>query len=112
MKSISTLTSNENNLEYYFDKHSLAYKVKWKETEFFILQELINNILSDFFNDDEWKPLGASMTNPMSNGLGIFIRNSSRTLTPRHASAIAAIMVEEKLLQYKGIKPVWLKRLD
>lgn len=42
---------------------------------------------------------GFSMTNPTPNGLGIWVQNNSaqnsQSLTPRHASFIAAIMRDE-----------------
>lgn len=111
MKNISTLTSNRMNLSYCFDEENNGYKVSWNSANFLLKKVLIQNILDEFFIADEWKPLGAGMTKPMLDGLGLYIKTKSKLLTPRHASAIAAIMVEEGLLLSKGIKPVWLKRI-
>ena len=51
------------------------------------------------------------MTNPMKNGLGEYVQKNFKSLTPRHSSAIAAIMVKEQLLEYKGLKPILLKKI-
>lgn len=58
-----------------------------------------------------WYPLGASMDNPMQNGLGMFLEDNFKMLSPRHASAIAAILVNENLITFKGKKPILLKKL-
>ena len=42
---------------------------------------------------------------------GAYINSKSINLNPRHASAIAAIMCEEKLIEAKGKKPILLKKI-
>jgi len=86
--------------------------VTWGDTSFNVPDSLITDILENYFkNPNMWYPLGASMTEPPSNGLGRYIQTRYNSLTPRHASAIAAIMVEEKLLKYRGAKPIELKKM-
>lgn len=51
------------------------------------------------------------MTEPDPNGLGSFIRKSFPSFTPRHASAIAAILVHEGFLAFRGNKPIELKKI-
>lgn len=50
------------------------------------------------------------MTDPIKGGLGEYI-DQYTLLSPRHASAIAAIMVNERHLTFKGIKPILLRKL-
>lgn len=86
--------------------------IEWAKLEFTLEKSYIKIILESFFsNKDEWYPLGASMDNPMQNGLGMFLRDNFKMLTPRHASAIAAILVNENLITFKGKKPILLKKL-
>lgn len=85
--------------------------VIWGNTKFTISNEVIQTILEGFFIDtNNWYPLGASMTDPNPGGLGAFIRNNISSFTPRHASAIASIMVHEGLLVTRGKKPIILKK--
>lgn len=87
--------------------------VTWGNTTFDLKNEMINDILNNYFIDAEkWYPLGASMTDPISGSLGEYIQNKFTNLTPRHASAIAAIMVKyDHLLEEKGKKPIMLKKI-
>jgi len=86
--------------------------VTWGDTLFKVPDSLINDILENFFkNVDIWYPLGASMTDPPSDGLGKYVQSHNGSLTPRHASAIAAIMVEDRLIKYRGAKPIELKKV-
>jgi hypothetical protein len=85
--------------------------VKWGNLKFRLPDEMIQKILEQFFvHSDLWYLLGASMTAPDLEGLGSFIRKNFSSFTPRHASAIAAIMVHENLLEYRGMKPIFLKK--
>ena len=59
-----------------------------------------------------WYPLGASITVPTSGGLGEYIQKNFFPLTPRYASAIAAIMVQKNLIEYRGNKPIELRKLN
>lgn len=52
------------------------------------------------------------MTAPINGGLGEYIQKNFSRLTPRHASAIAAIMVQENLIECRGKKPLELRKLD
>jgi hypothetical protein len=68
-------------------------------------------ILNEYFADsDEWHPLGASMDKPIEGGFGEYVQNNFDKLSSRHASAIAAILVNEGLVLAKGKKPIYLKR--
>jgi len=85
--------------------------VKWGNLKFRLPDAVIQKILEQFFiRPDQWYLLGASMTAPDPEGLGSFIRKNFSSFTPRHASAIAAIMVHENLLEYRGMKPIFLKK--
>jgi hypothetical protein len=84
--------------------------VHWGQTDFRLSQDLVDDILSQYFNDtDRWHPLGASMDLPMPGGLGEYLRANS-TLTPRHASAVAAILVSEGELECRGQRPIELRK--
>lgn len=86
--------------------------VTWGQTHFFIANDLITQILNNYFVDhSSWYPLGADMIKPIRGGLGEFINNLSSSFSPRHATAIASIMHNEKLIAFKNAKPILLKRM-
>ena len=88
-------------------------EVSWGTCRFALPDELIYDILHNYFLDDEsWHPLGASMTDPMPSGLGEYIEQRFPGLTPRHASAIAAIMLHDGLIVCQGTSPIELRRVD
>jgi len=66
----------------------------------FISPELFKGILDHF--KGKTIPGGFSMTNPTPGGLGEWVKENSgkygKKLTPRHASFISAIMVNEGLI--------------
>lgn len=86
--------------------------IKWGETKFKLSDPVINDILENFFIEaDKWYPLGADMVSPMPGGLGVFIQSRYKNLSPRHACAIAAIMYQEGLIDYKNGKPIFLRKI-
>jgi len=85
--------------------------VQWGDLKFKLSNEMIRTVLERFFTEsDRWYLLGASMTEPDPTGLGSFIRKSFPSFTPRHASAIAAILVHEGFVAFRGNKPIELKK--
>ena len=88
-----------------------GYDVLWGKTEFLISKEIVDQLLEDFFKNDEWKVLGVSMDNPISGGMGEYIASKEKAFTPRHASAIAAILVKEGFLIDRNKKPILLKKI-
>jgi len=87
-------------------------QVLWGDLKFRLSNEMIRTVLERFFTvSDRWYLLGASMTEPDPNGLGSFIRKSFQSFTPRHASAIAAILVHEGFVAFRGNKPIELKKI-
>jgi len=110
MKETSPLSGKGKKI--YYEKENKLIKIKWSKLKFSISQEIINKIIKDFFIDAKtWYILGAGMTDPIKGGLGVYVQKNFKSLSPRHASAIAAIMVKEQLLDYKGLKPILLKRV-
>lgn len=106
MKKTRPLSGLGNEIRY---EH--GYIIKWRKTKFTVPDTLIDEILENFFTDkNKWYPLGASETDPMPKGLGSFVNSKSRKLNPRYASAIAAIMYEEKLIEAEGKRPILLKK--
>jgi hypothetical protein len=86
-------------------------QVTWGKTKFYLSNEMVDQIVICFFeNDRSWYKLGASMTKPTPGGLGEFINNTFDKLTPRHASAIAAIMVQDDLIEFRGHRPIELRK--
>ncbi|MBE3036899.1 MAG: hypothetical protein IMZ70_07465 [Candidatus Atribacteria bacterium] len=86
--------------------------VTWGETKFKLPDSTINDILENFFIEaDKWYPLGADMVSPMPGGLGVFIQSRYKDLSPRHASAIAALMYQEGFIDYKDGKPILLRKI-
>ena len=106
MKTAFPLSGRGSEINY---EH--GYIAKWKKTKLTIPDSVVNDILNNFFIDKtKWYPLGASETNPMPRGLGEFITTRYTKLNPRHASAIAAIMYQENLIETKGQKPILLRK--
>lgn len=86
-------------------------QVWWGATGFVVPGTLIRDVLEDYFGDgDHWKPLGAGMTEPTVGGLGEFVRDRS-ALTPRHASALAAILVADGRLESRRQRPIELRKV-
>jgi len=95
----------------YYTNYESGRKVAWGSMYFDLPDALIDDILDNFFVElNKWYPLGASMTEPIKNGLGKYIQERVPPFTPRHASAIAAIMVQDNLIDFRGKKPIELKK--
>ena len=96
----------------YYEDYKEGFNVKWGKMKFFISGSLIKDISENFFIEQKkWYPLGASETVPMKGGLGEFITSKQSNLTPRHASALAAIMNEEGMIvALKDQKPILLRK--
>lgn len=109
---INTLSRNKANIEYV--KNESEYNVVWGKTKFRITTMEIDDILNNYFiNVDIWSPLGASMTDQTQGGLGEYISNNINNLTSRHASAIAPILVNEGLIEYKkDVNKILLKKIS
>ncbi|MCY6372406.1 hypothetical protein [Clostridium ganghwense] len=96
-----------------YKKTNEVWDIRWGKVHFEITDTDIQEILNNFFIDsEEWYLLGSSMDNPIKGGLGEYVQNHIRSLTPRHASAIAAILYNENLVSIKGKKPIYLKKSD
>ncbi len=81
--------------------------VLWAGLMFELSNEMIRTILDEFFIErGRWYPLGASMTEPDPAGLGSFIWKTFPSFSPRYASAIAAILVHEGFVTFRGRKPI------
>ncbi len=88
-----------------------GFNVRWGATTFHLSDELVETILTSFFVDaGHWYPLGSSADTPMAGGLGQFVKDHGHNMTPRHASAVAPILVSEGLLDWRGAKPIELRR--
>jgi hypothetical protein len=88
------------------------YSVQWGNIRFMITSSQLQKIMQDYFREKtNWYKLGASMTAPIRGGLGEFILQGFPPLGPRHASAIATIMVNEGWLESRGKNPIELKRV-
>lgn len=86
--------------------------VRWGDLTFKLPNGIISKILDSFFTEDSrWYMLGASMTKPDPAGLGSFVRKNFPSFSSRHASAIAAIMVHEGFVSFRGKKPIELKKI-
>jgi len=96
----------------YWQSHYGGRRVHWGTIRFHLSDRLTNDILNDYFRDRRtWYPLGASMTNPVRGGLGEYVQKNFPSLTPRHASAIAAILVQDNLIESRGNRPIELRKL-
>lgn len=116
--NINTLSNigTEEFIIYYTINDNETF-IKWRASKLTISNSLYKGILKEFLvNEHEWYSLGAHMTNPPEGGLGLFIKNNSmriinRTLSPKYASLIAAIMYNEGWIDYKGKKPIKIRKI-
>ncbi len=107
---IKPLSGRGKDIKYANDHNGKA--VIWGQTHFYISNDLITQILDCYFIDpNRWYPLGADMIRPISGGLGEYVNGICSSFSPRHATAIAAIMYNEKLIAFKNAKPILLKRM-
>lgn len=112
MKKIKPLSGRGETIQYRYLSFNEVFDVKWGKAEFSFNMTTVNKILNNFFkNEKEWYPLGASMDPIMKGGMGEFILNLNAGLLPRHASAIASILVEEGILVAKGKRPISLRKI-
>jgi hypothetical protein len=96
-----------------YQQTDAGYNVQWGDTSFQITTAVIKVLQESFFQPpNTWKPLGASMTNAMAGGMGEFIKNLNIGLTPRHASAIAAILVNENQIEFQAGRPILLRWIN
>ena len=87
-------------------------RATWGGTPFRLPDSTIDGILKKFFIEvDKWYPLGADEESPMSGGLGEFLQSEYKDLSSRHASAVAAIMHHEGLIEFKDGRPILLRKM-
>jgi len=109
--SFSTLSGTGSLVNWSRQAH--GYHVEWGGSKFTLTFAQIEVILDEFFPAGcDWKKLGASETDPPPDGLGRFLSDRFTGFTPRHASAIATILVHEQLIDFHGKKPILLRRID
>lgn len=114
-KIIKPLSGKGKEIEYSICNQDI--KIEWGEAIFTVKRESLAKILKEYFIDNnEWYNLGSCLDDPVKGGLGEYISKNSkelfnRKLSPKYASAIAAIMCEEGLLTFKDERPIKLKRI-
>lgn len=111
-KWISTLTQNQKNV--YYRKDRDGYLISWANMkEFGLTNAQISKILNSYFAmPGHWYPLGASEDDPILGGFGAFLKDTFKGFTPRHASAIAPVLVDLGYLEFRGKKPVYLRKIS
>lgn len=102
-----------NSIKKGLDQESFTVDVAYNGTDGYDLAPAENYgvIILDLMLPDKWYPLGADMVSPMPGGLGVFIQSRYKDLSPRHASAIAALMYQEGFIDYKDGKPILLRKI-
>lgn len=87
-------------------------RVYWGTRCFDLPDSLVSNILNNYFRDRKtWYSLGTHMTKPKQGGLGQYIKKNFSHLSPRYASAIAAILAFDNLIESRGKNPIKLRKL-
>lgn len=107
-KRISTLARKKNNILYCCVQDE--FFVQWGKMKFSVTGDMLNTILQEFFSDGAEKMMGASETDPPQDGFGWYLHDRFPQYTPRHASAIAAIMCDLGVLDYRVKKAVYLRK--
>lgn len=111
IKLTMPLSGRGKPVMYWVDEEG-GCSVQWGNISFMVTLENIKKILCEYFRDNrEWYPLGASMTQPVTGGLGEYIQEKFPPMGPRHASAIAAVMVNEGWLVAQGKNPIKLRKI-
>ena len=111
MLSTNTL-SGRGKIVNYIKKSDGSYEITWGKASFVITQEIINDFFTNFFTvKNNWYKLGASVEPVIEDGFGYYLYIKNTGLSPKHASAVAAVMVNERLLEYRGTKPIELRRV-
>ena len=109
MNKIKPLSGRGGDIFYTYNGNII--EIKWSNTILKLKRSIIDDILNNFFRyKEKWYALGACVDNPIKNGLGEYITVKHK-LTPRHASVIAAIMLKEGLIQFRGKRPIELKKI-
>lgn len=109
MAKIKPLSGRGKEIVYSYNKDII--EIEWSNIILNLHRRVIDDIINNFFVDkDNWYLLGACEDNPSKNGLGEYIKNKHK-LTPRYTSVIATIMFNEGQIQYRGLKPIELKKL-
>ncbi len=99
VKEISTLKNKKSIIVYEIQPDKC--KFKWANQRCEISKDDMDKILKNFFtNEKEWYLLDANVSK-QRGGLGTYILNNIKRLSQRHASAVAAIMVSEGLLEFR-----------
>ena len=115
INTLSKIGTEEFNIYYTINDNETF--IEWGTSKHTISNSIYKVILKEFLvNEHGWYSLGASMTNPTEGGLGLFIKNNSmriinRTLSPRYASLIAAIMYNEGWIDYKGKRSIKIRKI-
>jgi len=110
MNTTTPLSGRGTTIQY--EHYNDGFNVEWGKMKFFVPGSLIEDILENFLIEkNKWYPLGADEVSPMPRGLGEFIASKQDSFTPRHASAIAAIMYKEGMIvAIKDQKPILIRK--
>ena len=78
--------------------------VKWGKTPFRFPYLFLSEILEYFFKDQIWYPLGGNFTGEWK-GLGKYLIENQNYFppSPKYASAIASILVELDLIEFREL---------
>ena len=78
--------------------------IKWGKTSFSFPYSFLNEILKNYFVDRKWYPLGGNFTPPWK-GLGEYIIKNQKYFSPspKYASAIASIMFQLDLIDFREV---------
>jgi len=108
------LTWDENSINVKLENG--YYDVIWGETSFKFPYCFLCDILKNFFLDQKWYLLGSNLSDDQK-GLGNYIIENPKSLSKslKHVSAIASIMVELGLIEFRELntrgRPIELRRI-
>lgn len=106
---LKPLSGRGSDIRFEYDGNDIY--ILWGKTNFKIKKAVIEDIKINFFkNKNEWYSLGACIDNPMKYGLGQYITKEHK-LNPKLASVIASIMYKQGLIEFRGMKPIELRKL-
>lgn len=101
IKIISTLNGTGTEIHYHGNLETGFELVQWGSVKWYFEPEFLEDLFNEFSGQSNVK-LGSNMEGKGPNGsLGVWMKNE-QNIPPKYASALAPILVNEKLIESKG----------
>lgn len=103
------LSGSGEPIEYYETEDGIY--IRYTTMSLDLPWDSIDEILNRFFVDPQvWYHSGSSRTNPPAGSFGAFLATEMAPLSSSHVTPVAAVLVDLRLLEFMGQKPILLRR--